>query len=119
MYNTLGIPLAAGVLYPAFQIGLPPMFAGLAMAFSSVSVVLSSLLLKCYRAPRLVRKENDSELGSPKALEVDICKCGCNTPVDCCKCQGCSCMVTKLEAEKWLSDKPEDGMPLVTAPEAS
>ena len=45
-FNVLGIPLAAGVLYPAFQIALPPMFAGLAMALSSVTVVTSSLLLK-------------------------------------------------------------------------
>ena len=51
-YNAVGIPLAAGLLYPAVQ--LPPMFAGLAMALSSVSVVCSSLLLRCYRPP-LVR----------------------------------------------------------------
>lgn len=45
-YNTLGIPIAAGVLYPAFGLYLRPEFAGLAMAFSSVSVVVNSILLR-------------------------------------------------------------------------
>jgi len=45
-FNVIGIPLAAGALYPPYQISLPPMFAGLAMACSSVTVVMSSLLLK-------------------------------------------------------------------------
>jgi len=45
-YNVVGIPVAAGLLYPAFGIVLKPEFAGLAMAFSSVSVVTNSLLLK-------------------------------------------------------------------------
>jgi len=49
-YNIVGIPIAAGVLYPAFGIVLKPEFAGLAMAFSSVSVVTNSLLLKRYAA---------------------------------------------------------------------
>lgn len=45
-YNVIGIPIAAGVLYPTMGILLKPEFAGLAMALSSVSVVTNSLLLK-------------------------------------------------------------------------
>jgi len=48
IYNIVGIPIAAGVLYPITGKLLPPEWAGLAMAFSSVSVVTSSLLLKRY-----------------------------------------------------------------------
>ena len=44
-YNALGIPVAAGVLYPAFGLLLSPVFAGAAMALSSVSVVTNALRL--------------------------------------------------------------------------
>ena len=48
-YNALGIPLAAGVLYPAFGLLLSPIFAGAAMAVSSVSVVTNALRLNRVR----------------------------------------------------------------------
>jgi len=46
VYNSLGIPLAAGVLYPAFGLLLSPIIASAAMTFSSVSVILSALRLR-------------------------------------------------------------------------
>ncbi len=50
-YNAVLIPVAAGALYPAFGILMSPMFAGLAMALSSVSVVANALRLKGFRPP--------------------------------------------------------------------
>jgi Cu+-exporting ATPase len=46
IYNTLGVPIAAGVLYPLFGVLLSPMIAGAAMSFSSVSVIANALRLR-------------------------------------------------------------------------
>ena len=49
IYNALGVPVAAGVLYPFFGILLSPIIAAAAMALSSVSVIGNSLRLRSYR----------------------------------------------------------------------
>jgi Cu+-exporting ATPase len=49
VYNALGIPLAAGLFYPAFGLLLSPLFAGAAMSFSSVSVIVNALRLRAAR----------------------------------------------------------------------
>jgi Cu+-exporting ATPase len=49
IYNTLGVPIAAGVLYPAFGLLMSPMIASAAMSLSSVSVIANALRLR--RAP--------------------------------------------------------------------
>jgi Cu+-exporting ATPase len=46
IYNTLGVPLAAGILYPTFGLLLSPMIAAAAMTFSSVSVIGNALRLR-------------------------------------------------------------------------
>lgn len=57
IYNTLAIPVAAGVLYPAFSIALNPMIGAACMSFSSVFVVLNALRLKTFR-PKLYQNSN-------------------------------------------------------------
>ena len=56
-YNSILIPIAAGILYPAFGITFEPALAGLGMAMSSVTVISLSLMLKRY-VPEIKRKSN-------------------------------------------------------------
>jgi Cu+-exporting ATPase len=46
VYNAIGVPIAAGVLYPFFGLLLSPIFAAAAMSFSSVSVIANALRLR-------------------------------------------------------------------------
>jgi len=46
VYNSLGVPIAAGILYPFFGLLLSPMIAAAAMSFSSVSVIANALRLR-------------------------------------------------------------------------
>lgn len=61
-YNCIGIPLAAGVLYPAFQIRLNPMFGAAAMSLSSIFVVGNALRLRGFKSGFTPLKK-----GTPKA----------------------------------------------------
>ena len=70
-YNAIGIPVAAGVLVPLYHTGLPPVCAGLAMAFSSVSVVVSSLLLRLYRRPAVCNSAGEGAPLSTSAYVYD------------------------------------------------
>ena len=58
-YNALGIPVAAGALYPAFGIGLSPMIGSAAMSISSVCVVTNALRLRFFKAKNA--EENNEE----------------------------------------------------------
>ena len=49
IYNALGVPVAAGFLYPVFGLLLSPMIAAAAMSFSSVSVISNALRLRNVR----------------------------------------------------------------------
>ena len=49
VYNALGIPIAAGLLYPFFGLLLSPIIAGAAMSLSSVSVIANALRLRTLR----------------------------------------------------------------------
>lgn len=62
-YNTLGIPLAAGLLYPLFQLKLNPMIGAAAMSFSSVCVVTNALRLKFFK-PKINRQGSSGDLES-------------------------------------------------------
>lgn len=74
-YNIIALPFAAGVFYPWTDWRLPPAFAGLMMAFSSVSVVTSSLLLKTYSKP-IINDDGTLESGGCVSHVVRwICCC--------------------------------------------
>ena len=106
-FNTISIPVAAGVFFPLTKVMLPPMVAGGVMAVSSVLVVVSSLALNWYTSPegfeeykaRVTRKERkkerkqegDSNVSSPytEAMnlldsnrEKDMCECPVSTVVE-------------------------------------
>ena len=70
-YNILGIPVAAGVLYPAFGIQLSPMIGAAAMSFSSVFVVTNALRLRLFKTKdNTVKTEN--MLQEEQAMEMVI-----------------------------------------------
>ncbi len=65
IYNALGIPVAAGLLYPLFGVLLSPMIAAAAMSLSSVSVILNALRLRS--ASHLAGHHHSGARANPKA----------------------------------------------------
>ena len=56
IYNAIGVPIAAGVLYPAFGLLLSPIIAAAAMSLSSVSVIVNALRLRTVRLRDRIRR---------------------------------------------------------------
>ncbi|MEG2679205.1 MAG: heavy metal translocating P-type ATPase, partial [Oscillospiraceae bacterium] len=96
LYNIIGIPLAAGVLFPIFHLQLSPMFAAAAMSLSSVSVVSNALRLKLFK-PSVIEKQEtqkNQEQGELKQMEQII------------KIEGMSCGHCSARVEKALNAIP-------------
>jgi heavy metal translocating P-type ATPase len=79
-YNVLGIPIAAGALYPAFGVQLSPMIASAAMSLSSVSVVLNALRLRFFRSKNApedehIPKTGKEDLSMKKVIDVEGMMC--------------------------------------------
>lgn len=69
-YNTLGIPVAAGALYPAFGLLLSPMLGAAAMSMSSVFVVTNALRLRLFKPRVAIRKQAQPEIAPAETVTV-------------------------------------------------
>jgi len=82
IYNIIGIPLAAGILYPLFGLKLNPMFAAAAMSLSSVSVVTNALRLKLFKSNN-IKNNKEGEMIMKKTILIEGMSCGhCTGRVD-------------------------------------
>ena len=91
-YNTVGIPIAAGVFYHAFNIKLSPMLAAAAMSLSSVCVVANALRLRFFKPKNLKNKSSNNGLNNTKE-EKDMfgkVKCDLTLKVEGMSCSHCS-----------------------------
>ena len=96
-YNVIGIPIAAGVLYPAFGVTLSPMLGAAAMSLSSVCVVSNALRLRRFRVEHT--EENGGQQASDKVIEIkEEIKMETKTM----HIEGMSCNHCKMSVEKAL-----------------
>lgn len=72
IYNSIGIPIAAGILYPAFRIALTPMIGAAAMSLSSVCVVTNSLRLRSFKPQNISLSKREREDKNMKTIEIKI-----------------------------------------------
>ena len=72
VYNLLAVPYAAGIWYPWTRAILPPQYAGISMAFSSISVVLSSMALRLYRRPKELGEGSDKHTPDDQSIRSII-----------------------------------------------
>ena len=72
-YNAIGIPVAAGILYPAFGITLNPMIAAAAMSLSSVCVVSNALRLRRYRTTEYNTHKEETTMTKTMKIEGMMC----------------------------------------------
>ena len=70
-YNVIGIPLAAGVLYPAFGIKLSPMIGAAAMSLSSICVVLNALRLRFFSITKETAEHTEAAPAAPSIAPID------------------------------------------------
>merc|ERR1712154_29211 len=86
-FNCLGIPIAAGILYPPFQLRLPPEVAAIAMGASSLCVLVSSIALKSYKSPYNDDKTIQNIIKQMHGINnMAICNnatCGCGLKCNC------------------------------------
>ena len=112
-YNTLGIPLAAGVFYAALHWQLNPMFAAAAMSLSSVCVVSNALRLRFFKSKfRASRREENPVIQQPRAVQdsnddSSTTKQGGTTAMTkTMKIEGMMCAHCSGRVEKALNDLP-------------
>ena len=74
-YNSIGIPVAAGLLFPAFGIKLNPMIGAAAMSMSSVCVVTNALRLRMFKANK-IEKEQERVVNMERIIKIEGMACG-------------------------------------------
>ena len=103
-YNILGIPIAAGVLYPLFHLQLSPMIGAAAMSFSSVCVVTNALRLRFFR-PKSLQSQAGEELAACQVCPIEL-KEETKTMEQILKIEGMMCQHCQNHVEKALQAVP-------------